>query len=171
MCVRANAKNGADSKPSSGKYDYDLAIIGAGVGGHGAALHAVEQGLKVAIIEGHDIGGTCVNRGCVPSKALLAAAGQLRHLKDEHHMKQLGIQLPGAVGFDRQQIADHANGLAGTIQGNLKRSLEAMGVVRCNPGTAAAALVCWGGAVRGMQAPMLLLPLPALRLMPARAPG
>ena len=49
-------------------YDYDLVIIGAGVGGHGAALHAVECGMKTAIIEGGDIGGTCVNRGCVPPK-------------------------------------------------------------------------------------------------------
>eukprot|EP00887_Chlorella_sp_A99_P006172 scaffold3.g6172.t1 len=129
LCVRAaDAKNGA-SGAADGKYDYDLVIIGAGVGGHGAALHAVESGLKVAIIEGHDIGGTCVNRGCVPSKALLAAAGQLRTLRDAHHMKQLGIQLPsGGVGFDRQKVADHATGLANTIQGNLKRSLEAIGV-------------------------------------------
>ena len=38
----------------------------------------VLQGLKVAIVEGHDIGGTCVNRGCVPSKALLAASNEVR---------------------------------------------------------------------------------------------
>jgi len=56
-------------------FDYDLAIIGAGVGGHGAAIHAVSCGLKVAIIEAGDMGGTCVNRGCIPSKALLAASG------------------------------------------------------------------------------------------------
>ena len=48
-------------------YDFDVAIIGCGVGGHGAALHARSQGLKTAIFTGKDIGGTCVNRGCVPS--------------------------------------------------------------------------------------------------------
>ena len=53
---------------AAAKYDYDLVIIGAGVGGHGAALHARACGLKTAIIEGHEMGGTCVNRGCVPSK-------------------------------------------------------------------------------------------------------
>jgi dihydrolipoamide dehydrogenase len=47
----------------------------------------------VAVIEGHDIGGTCVNRGCVPSKALLAASGRIREMKDEAHLKQLGIQV------------------------------------------------------------------------------
>ena len=53
------------------------------------ALHY--QGLKVAVIEGHDIGGTCVNRGCVPSKALLAASGRVRDMKNAHHLKSIGI--------------------------------------------------------------------------------
>lgn len=60
---------------SSGNYDYDVIIVGCGVGGHGAALHARANGLKTAVFTGGDVGGTCVNRGCVPSKALLAAAG------------------------------------------------------------------------------------------------
>lgn len=76
-----------------GGYDYDLVIIGCGVGGHGAALHAVEQGMKVAVVEGHDVGGTCVNRGCVPSKALLAASGRVRDFRNEMHLKSLGIQV------------------------------------------------------------------------------
>lgn len=51
------------------------------------------QGMKVAVIEGHDIGGTCVNRGCVPSKALLAASGRVREMKNDMHMKAMGIQV------------------------------------------------------------------------------
>ena len=51
------------------------------------------QGLKVAVVEGHDIGGTCVNRGCVPSKALLAASGRVRELRDKMHLSSLGIQV------------------------------------------------------------------------------
>lgn len=74
-------------------YDYDLIILGCGVGGHGAALHAVEQGMKVAVVEGHDVGGTCVNRGCVPSKALLAASGRVREMRDDMHLKAMGIQV------------------------------------------------------------------------------
>ncbi|GIL73815.1 hypothetical protein Vretimale_5326 [Volvox reticuliferus] len=112
---------------SGDKFDYDLVIIGCGVGGHGAALHAVECGLKVAVIEGHDIGGTCVNRGCVPSKALLAASGRVREMRDKAHLAAMGVQV-GAVSFDRQGIANHAKDLATTIQGNLRRSLEALGV-------------------------------------------
>jgi len=115
-------------KPLCGdKFEYDLIIIGAGVGGHGAALHAVECGMKVAIIEGHDVGGTCVNRGCVPSKALLAASGRVREMRDAAHLASLGIQL-GSVSFDRQKIAAHAADLVTNIQGNLQRSLEALGV-------------------------------------------
>jgi dihydrolipoamide dehydrogenase len=49
--------------------------------------------LKTAIIEGDVVGGTCVNRGCVPSKALLAVSGRMRELRDEHHLKALGIQV------------------------------------------------------------------------------
>jgi dihydrolipoamide dehydrogenase len=112
---------------ASKEFDYDLVIIGCGVGGHGAALHAVESGLKVAVIEGHDIGGTCVNRGCVPSKALLAASGRVREFRNEQHLKSMGIQV-GSVSYDRQGISDHANNLASTIQLNLKRSLESIGV-------------------------------------------
>ncbi|MBW4634511.1 MAG: dihydrolipoyl dehydrogenase [Iphinoe sp. HA4291-MV1] len=111
----------------SHEFDYDLVIVGAGVGGHGAALHAVSCGLKTAIIEAADMGGTCVNRGCIPSKALLAASGRVRELRNAHHLKSLGIQL-GNVEFDRQAIANHANNLVGKIQGDLTNSLKRLGV-------------------------------------------
>jgi len=108
-------------------FDYDLVIIGAGVGGHGAALHAVSCGLKTAIIEAADMGGTCVNRGCIPSKALLAASGRVRELRDAHHLKSLGIQI-GSVEFDRQAIANHADNLVSKIQGDLTNSLKRLKV-------------------------------------------
>ncbi|KAG5038883.1 hypothetical protein JHK86_019723 [Glycine max] len=108
-------------------FDYDLLIIGAGVGGHGAALHAVEKGLKTAIVEGDVVGGTCVNRGCVPSKALLAVSGRMRELKSDHHLKSFGLQV-SAAGYDRQGVADHANNLASKIRNNLTNSMKALGV-------------------------------------------
>ncbi len=111
----------------SQEFDYDLVIIGAGVGGHGAALHAVSCGLKTAIIEADDMGGTCVNRGCIPSKALLAASGRVRELRNAHHLKSLGIQVSG-VEFDRSAIANHANNLVAKIQGDLTNSLKRLSV-------------------------------------------
>jgi len=111
----------------SQEFDYDLVIIGAGVGGHGAALHAVSCGLKTAIIEASEMGGTCVNRGCIPSKALLAASGRVRELRNTHHLQALGIQV-GDVAFDRQAIANHANNLVSKIRGDLTNSLKRLGV-------------------------------------------
>ena len=108
-------------------FDYDLVIIGAGVGGHGAALHAVRRGLKTAIIEAADMGGTCVNRGCIPSKALLAASGRVREFQNSHHLKSLGIQV-GDVSFEREAIADHAKNLVSKIKGDMSNSLKRLGV-------------------------------------------
>lgn len=45
------------------EFDFDVAIVGCGVGGHGAALHSRAQDLKTAVFSGNDVGGTCVNRG------------------------------------------------------------------------------------------------------------
>ncbi|XVF28230.1 hypothetical protein REPUB_Repub15cG0011600 [Reevesia pubescens] len=144
---KISASTGTNGTPPK-SFDYDLIIIGAGVGGHGAALHAVEKNmkktlylsvlnhcftedqwcsLKTAIIEGGVVGGTCVNRGCVPSKALLAVSGRMRELQSEHHMKALGLQV-SAAGYDRQGVADHANNLASKIRSNLTNSMKALGV-------------------------------------------
>ncbi|HLO52544.1 MAG TPA: FAD-dependent oxidoreductase, partial [Kamptonema sp.] len=109
------------------RFDYDLLIIGAGVGGHGAALHAVSCGLKTAIVEAADMGGTCINRGCIPSKALLAAAGRVRELRNAHHLQMLGIQL-GNVDFDRGAIANHAGNIVSKLRGDLTNSLKRLNV-------------------------------------------
>jgi dihydrolipoamide dehydrogenase len=108
-------------------FDYDLIIIGAGVGGHGAALHAVKCGLRTAIVEAKDMGGTCVNRGCIPSKALLAASGRVREMQNTHHLDSLGIHV-GGVSFDRATIADHATSLIDKIRGDLTNSLKRLKV-------------------------------------------
>eukprot|EP01035_Chromulina_nebulosa_P055726 gene55726-76379_t len=112
---------------TSSNYDYDVIIVGCGVGGHGAALHARANGLKTAVFTGGDVGGTCVNRGCVPSKALLAASGRIREMKDAHHLKSFGITL-GDVQFDRAAVANHAAQLANRVKTNLEGSLKAQGV-------------------------------------------
>jgi dihydrolipoamide dehydrogenase len=111
----------------SDKFDYDLIIIGAGVGGHGAALHAVACGLKTAIVEDGVMGGTCVNRGCIPSKALLAASGRVREMRAKSHLKALGIDV-GEVNFDRGAIASHADNLVLKLRGDLTNSLKRLGV-------------------------------------------
>lgn len=112
---------------ADGEFDFDVAIIGCGVGGHGAALHSRGQGLSTGVFAGGDVGGTCVNRGCVPSKALLAASGRVRDMKDSHHLESLGIEVDGEIKYSRQGIADHAKNLATRVKGNLENSLIGLG--------------------------------------------
>ena len=61
---------------------WDLLVIGAGPGGYTAALHAAKCGLKTAVIEAREAGGTCLNRGCVPTKTLLHTAEVYRAAKE-----------------------------------------------------------------------------------------
>lgn len=61
----------------AGGYDYDVAIIGAGPGGYVAALRAAQLGARVALVEKDAVGGVCLNRGCIPTKVLLATCGVL----------------------------------------------------------------------------------------------
>ena len=56
---------------------FDVIIIGAGPGGYVAAIRATQLGLSTAVIESEDIGGTCLNRGCIPTKAMLHASSLL----------------------------------------------------------------------------------------------
>ncbi len=109
------------------KFDFDLIVIGAGYGGFDAAKHAAEKGLKVAIIESGDMGGTCVNRGCVPSKALLAASGKVREIANYDHLSKFGIHT-SPVRFERSKISDHANNLVLNIRENLTKTLNRYGV-------------------------------------------
>ena len=51
--------------------DYQLIVLGAGPGGYIAALRAAKLGLRTAVVENREVGGTCLNRGCIPTKTLL----------------------------------------------------------------------------------------------------
>lgn len=111
-----------------GNYDFDVIIVGCGVGGHGAALHSRGQELTTAVFSGNDVGGTCVNRGCVPSKALLAASGRVREMQATSHLREFGITVEGQVKYDREGVANHAKQLANRVKSNLEGSLVALSV-------------------------------------------
>jgi dihydrolipoamide dehydrogenase len=68
---------------------FDLVVIGGGPGGYGAALYATSAGLKVAVVEKGALGGTCLNRGCIPAKAFLETAAVQRHVA---HAAEFGIE-------------------------------------------------------------------------------
>lgn len=82
--------------------DFDLIVLGAGTGGYSAAFRAAQLGLRVALVDEGKIGGTCLHRGCIPTKALLesaAFADRIRHAKD------FGLDLPGDAVVDYARMA------------------------------------------------------------------
>ena len=71
---------------------YDLIVIGSGPGGYVAAIRASQLGMKVAIVERSELGGICLNWGCIPTKALLKSAQVFEYLK---HAQDYGIKVSG----------------------------------------------------------------------------
>ena len=72
--------------------DFDCVVIGAGPGGYVAAITAAQQGLRTALIEEQQAGGTCLNRGCIPSKALLVGASIVSQIRQA---SQFGVYIDG----------------------------------------------------------------------------
>lgn len=79
---------------------FDLIVIGSGPGGYVAAIRAAQKGLKTAVIESRDVGGTCLNRGCIPTKAMLHSA----HLYKQALQGELFGLTAQNIGFDFEKI-------------------------------------------------------------------
>ncbi len=101
-------------------FNFDLIVIGAGPGGYEAALHAARLGLKTAVVEKREVGGTCLNRGCIPTKALLHASAVYEEAK---HGAELGVAAEN-LSYDltamfayKQQVVEK---LRGGIEGLFK---------------------------------------------------
>jgi dihydrolipoamide dehydrogenase len=82
--------------------DFDLVVLGAGTGGYTAAFRASQLGLRVALVDQDKIGGVCLHRGCVPTKALLESADMLSKAR---HLKDYGVKVDGEPGVDYAQMA------------------------------------------------------------------
>ena len=82
--------------------DFDVVVLGAGTGGYTAAFRAAQLGLRVALVDEDKIGGTCLHRGCIPTKALLESAEVMNRA---HHLKDYGVVLPGEPTVDYTQMA------------------------------------------------------------------
>ncbi|HWL41729.1 MAG TPA: dihydrolipoyl dehydrogenase [Ilumatobacter sp.] len=100
---------------------YDVVIIGGGPGGYSAALYGASAGLKVALVEKDALGGTCLNRGCIPAKAFLETAAVKRHVE---HAGEFGIESSApsvnfAVTQARKQkiVAGLVGGIAAMCKG------------------------------------------------------
>lgn len=104
---------------------YDLLIVGAGPGGYVAAKKAAKLGMSVVIIDKGPVGGTCINRGCIPTKAMLHAATRYRDIKE---CELFGLQVEG-VGYDLQKIIEYKEASAAEMRADLEREFEELGIV------------------------------------------
>src|SRR5689334_24955231 len=102
-------------------FDYDVAIIGGGSGGYAAARTAATAGLRTVVIEGgREVGGLCILRGCMPTKALLYAA-EVKHLAQ--HPDAWGVQSRG-VSFDFAKVMARKNKLIQDFADYRRQQLE-----------------------------------------------
>ncbi|MDE3740237.1 dihydrolipoyl dehydrogenase [Maribacter polysaccharolyticus] len=90
--------------------EYDVAVIGSGPGGYVAAIRCAQLGMKTAIIEKYStLGGTCLNVGCIPSKAMLDSS---HHYEDAiKHFQEHGIEIPGEIKVNLKQMISRKQGV------------------------------------------------------------
>lgn len=104
--------------------NFDVVVIGAGPGGYPAAIRASQRGARVALIEKETVGGTCLNRGCIPTKAILASSEVLDRAREA---KEFGIKIQGAEP-DWPAIIARKNRITETLTGGVLQLLKANGV-------------------------------------------
>ena len=88
--------------------DYDLVVLGAGSGGYAAARTARDLGSKVALVDHGPLGGLCILRGCMPSKAFIASSDALQAV---HDADALGVRIDGKVSYDMPFIQQRKRAL------------------------------------------------------------
>ena len=101
--------------------DFDVLILGAGSGGYACALRAAQLGLKVALVEKGDLGGTCLHVGCIPTKALLHAAEIADSARDSEQFGVRatleGIDMAGVNSYKDGVVSRLFKGLTGLVKG------------------------------------------------------
>lgn len=99
---------------------YDLIVIGAGPGGYPAAIQAAKEGLRVAVVENRQLGGTCLNRGCIPTKTLLHSTQMYRELSPG---KPFGISGAG-WGLDWELVHDRKDDVLSTLREGIAQTFK-----------------------------------------------
>src|SRR3954454_15924438 len=105
---------------SNGTDTFDLVILGAGSGGYACALRASELGLSVAMVEKDKVGGTCLHRGCIPTKALLHAAEVADHVRNGGSVGVKAtldsIDMEGVNAYRDKVVSTMYRGLSGLVK-------------------------------------------------------
>ena len=101
---------------------YDVGIIGGGPGGYVAAIKAAQLGGSVCLIEKGEWGGTCLNRGCIPTKTLYAVANLATQV---HEASDFGVHISGETTIDYPQVLTHKNSVIQQLTGGIAQLLKA----------------------------------------------
>ncbi|WP_203332936.1 dihydrolipoyl dehydrogenase [Planococcus beigongshangi] len=107
------------------KKDIDLLVIGAGSGGYVAAIRAAQLGKKVVLVDKAELGGVCLNRGCIPSKALISASERVKHIQ---HAGSMGIKVSGEVVVDMPEVVKWKDGIVNKLTSGVQTLLKGNGV-------------------------------------------
>ena len=99
---------------------WDLIVIGGGPGGYTAAIRAAQLGLRTALVERDAVGGTCLNRGCIPTKALIHAAERYEEMKE---CATFGLRAEG-VSFDYPAMCARRDQVVGQLRDGVERLLK-----------------------------------------------
>jgi dihydrolipoamide dehydrogenase len=100
---------------------YDLVIIGAGPAGYVGAIHAAQAGARVAVVEMDEVGGTCLQRGCIPTKTLIACTAALRTCREAH---TFGISLPMPPEPDWRAMLSRKDKVVNTLTKGIRSLLK-----------------------------------------------
>ena len=100
---------------------YDVIVIGSGPGGYVAAIRASQLGKKTAVVEKAEVGGICLNWGCIPTKALLKSAQVYTYI---NHAENYGIKVEGAVKPDMEAVVARSRGVADTMSKGVQYLLK-----------------------------------------------
>lgn len=106
------------------EYSFDVAVLGAGPGGYIAAIRSAQYGKKVVLIESRELGGTCLNRGCIPTKAFLHSAEIYESAKNSENF---GIT-SGEIGYDFVKVAAYRDGVVNKLRTGIAKLEKAHGV-------------------------------------------
>lgn len=114
-------------EPSGSAYDYEIAVIGGGPGGYVAAIKAAQMGKKTVIIEKEHMGGTCLNIGCIPTKALLRSAEALKELKESASFGVIDVDTSKAA-LDLKKVQERKKNVVSQLVGGVQGLLKGNGV-------------------------------------------